>query len=256
MPTRDDSTNDELVKQQRKNELRNAPRADGSGGDAARVLSALGNARVQRLMQRKEDGSGSVDDAVAKTIQSKRGGGSPLDESARRNLEPSMGQDFSDVRVHTDSQADSLNRAVSAEAFTTGNDIFFRNGSYRPGSSEGEKLLAHELTHVVQQRNAPPTSDMTVSSPDDASEREASAVADSYGSQSAETAAVSRASMPEEEEMLQGSFLDRQGMEEEELVQGSFIEREGMPEEEEMLQGSFLDRQEIPEDEEARQDQA
>ena len=238
MPTRDNNTNDELVKQQRKSEQQNGPRADGAGGDASRLLSALGNARVQRLMQRKEDGSGTVDDAVTKTIQSKRGGGAPLDESARSNLEPSMGHDFSDVRVHTDGEADSLNRAVQAEAFTTGNDIFFRSGSYSPGSSDGQKLLAHELTHVVQQRNAPPTSEMTVSSPDDASEREASAVADSYGSQSAEAAAVSR-SMPEEEEMLQGSFIDRQGTEEEE----------------EMLQGSFLDRQEIPEDEEARQDQ-
>jgi hypothetical protein len=238
MPTRDNNTNDELVKRQRNAEQQNGPRSDGTG-DASKLLSALGNARVQRLMQRKEEGSGTVDDAVAKTIQSKRGGGAPLDESARSNLEPSMGHDFSDVRVHTDSQSDSLNRAVQAEAFTTGNDIFFRSGSYSPGSSDGQKLLAHELTHVVQQRNAPPTSEMTVSSPDDASEREASAVADSYGSQSTEAAAVSRQAMPEEEEMLQGSFIDRQGMEEEE-----------------MLQGSFLDRQEIPEDEEARQDQA
>ena len=237
MPTRDDNTNDELVKRQRNAEQQNGPLSDGTG-DASKLLSALGNARVQRLMQRKEDVSGTVDDAVAKTIQSKRGGGAPLDESARSNLEPSMGHDFSDVRVHTDGEADSLNRAVQAEAFTTGNDIFFRSGSYSPGSSDGQKLLAHELTHVVQQRNAPPASEMTVSSPEDASEREASAVADSYGSQSAEAAAVSREAMPEEEEMLQGSFIDRQGMEEEE-----------------MLQGSFLDRQEIPEDEEARQDQ-
>ena len=249
MPTRDKNTNDELVKTRRQPDQQNGPRADGSGGDASSLLSALGNSRVQRLMRsaalhRSGDGSGTVDDAVAKTIQGKRGGGSPLDESARRNLEPSFGADFSDVRVHTDSSADSLNRAVKAEAFTTGSDIFFRGGSYNPASSQGQKLLAHELTHVVQQRNSPPPSEMTVSSPDDASEVEAAEVADSFSAGSAEPAAVSRAAMDEEE--LQGSFVDRAMPEEEEMMQGSFIDRQ--EEEEEMLQGSFIDRQEEEEE--------
>jgi hypothetical protein len=255
MPTRDKSTNDELVKARRQPEPQNGPRADGSGGDASSLLSALGNSRVQRLMRsaalhRSEDGSGTVDDAVAKTIQAKRGGGSPLDESARRNLEPSFGDDFSDVRVHTDSSADSLNRAVKAEAFTTGTDIFFRSGSYNPGSSDGQKLLAHELTHVVQQRNAPPPSEMTVSSPDDASEIEAAQVADSV-SASTETAPVSRAAV-EEEEPLQASFIDRQMEEEEPEIQGSFVDRAMEEEEEPLVQGSFIDRA-TPEDEELMQ---
>jgi hypothetical protein len=230
---RHEEKNDELVKTRRQAEQQNGPRADGSGGDASSLLSALGNARVQRLM-RSADGSGSVDDAIAQTIQSKRGGGAPLDESARRNLEPSFGADFSDVRVHTDGQADSLNRAVKAEAFTTGKDIFFRNGSYSPGSSDGQKLLAHELTHVVQQQNAPPSSEMTVSSPEDASEREAADVADSFSADvSSQPAAVSRA-MPEEEEPLQGSFIGReveQLEDQEEELQASFINRQSDDEE-------------------------
>jgi hypothetical protein len=240
MPTRDKNTNDELVKARRQAEPQNGPRADGSGGDASSLLSALGNSRVQRLMRsaalhRSGDGSGTVDDAVAKTIQGKRGGGSPLDASARRNLEPSFGEDFSDVRVHTDGSADNLNRAVKAEAFTTGTDIFFRSGSYNPSSGEGQKLLAHELTHVVQQRNAPPPSEMTVSSPDDASEVEAAQVAESVSAETAQPAAVSRAAI--DEEALQGSFIDR--AEEEDELQMSAIDR---VEEEDELQMSAIDR--------------
>jgi hypothetical protein len=69
-------------------------------------------------------------------------------------MEPVFGADFSQVRVHTDTQANTLNRTLSARAFTTGRDIFFRQGEYRPGSSTGQELIAHELTHVVQQGGA------------------------------------------------------------------------------------------------------
>ncbi len=254
MARHSNDANDELVKaQRRQQEKQNSPRADG-GADTT-LLSALGNARVQRLMRsaaihRAADGSGSVDDAVAQTIQSKRGGGAPLDDTARRTLEPSLGADFSDVRVHTDGQADSLNRAVKAEAFTTGKDIFFSSGKYNPGSSDGQKLLAHELTHVVQQQNAPPASEMTVSSPDDASEREAGNVADSFN---AHAAPVSRAAAPEEEE-LQTSSLAREAAPEDEL-QMSAIAREAAPEEEE-LQTSAIDRQEEEEPEQEEEEVA
>jgi hypothetical protein len=250
MPRHVSETNDDLVKARRQADQQNGPRADGSGGEANSLLSALGNARVQRLMRsawhRQADGSASVDDDIANSIQAKRGGGEALDEGVRRNLEPAFGEDFSDVRVHADSEANSLNHAVQAEAFTTGKDIFFREGRYNPGSSDGQKLLAHELTHVVQQRDAPPTSELTVSDPEDASEREAGHVADSFGAQ---PAGVNRQEMPEEEE-LAASRLDREAMpEEEEMLQGSFLDR-AEPEEEEMLQGSFLDRQEMEEEEE------
>lgn len=62
-----------------------------------------------------------------------------------------MGADFSGVRVHTDARADQLNQSIQAKAFTTGQDLFFRQGAYQPGSREGQALIAHELTHVVQQ---------------------------------------------------------------------------------------------------------
>lgn len=66
-------------------------------------------------------------------------------------VEPIMGADFSGVKVHTDAQADQLSRSIQAKAFTTGQDVFFRQGAYEPGSRGGQELIAHELTHVVQQ---------------------------------------------------------------------------------------------------------
>jgi hypothetical protein len=65
-----------------------------------------------------------------------------------------MGADFSGVTIHTDSQSDQLNRSIQAKAFTTGQDIFFRQGAYQPGGRDGQELIAHELTHVVQQNGS------------------------------------------------------------------------------------------------------
>lgn len=83
-----------------------------------------------------------------------KGSGHPLPEGVRSQMELSFGADFGDVRVHTDGQAAELNRELSAQAFTQGADIYFREGSYNPGTVDGKQLLAHELTHVVQQRGA------------------------------------------------------------------------------------------------------
>ncbi|NEQ09805.1 MAG: DUF4157 domain-containing protein [Moorea sp. SIO4E2] len=85
------------------------------------------------------------------SIQQARGSGMPIAESIRKPMEQSFGADFSGVRVHADAQSDQLNQSIQARAFTTGKDIFFRQGEYNPGSQEGKKLIAHELTHVVQQ---------------------------------------------------------------------------------------------------------
>ncbi len=83
---------------------------------------------------------------------SQKGLGRTLTESERSFFEPRFGVDFSVVRLHTESQAASLAKSVHARGFTIGRDIFFGQGEYLPGSSEGNRLLAHELTHVVQQR--------------------------------------------------------------------------------------------------------
>lgn len=79
------------------------------------------------------------------------GGGQSMPSSLRESMENSFGQDFSQVRLHTDSQAAELSRSISARAFTYGNDVYFNREQYAPGTTEGQRLIAHELTHVVQQ---------------------------------------------------------------------------------------------------------
>ena len=80
-----------------------------------------------------------------------RGGGTPLPEGLRQSMGQSFGADFSAVRVHTGPAADELSRSMQARAFTVGSDIFLARGQYRPDTPSGQRLLAHELTHTVQQ---------------------------------------------------------------------------------------------------------
>jgi len=84
-------------------------------------------------------------------IRSIRGGGTPMPESLRSYFEPRFGQDFGSVRLHTDGRAGGLAQSIGARAFTVGGDIAFAPGQYAPESTEGKRLIAHELTHVVQQ---------------------------------------------------------------------------------------------------------
>ncbi|MBE0525083.1 MAG: DUF4157 domain-containing protein [Methanosarcinales archaeon] len=84
-------------------------------------------------------------------INSIRGGGKSLSKSSRAFFEPRFGADFSGVRVHTDGQAASTAKSVNAKAFTVGHDVVFGAGQYMPDNVSGQKLLAHELTHVIQQ---------------------------------------------------------------------------------------------------------
>jgi hypothetical protein len=87
-------------------------------------------------------------------IQSVHGGGAPLARDARDFFEPRLGVDLGHVRVQTGSQAARVARQLDARAFTVGNNITFGAGQYQPSSSEGRRLIAHELTHVIQQGGA------------------------------------------------------------------------------------------------------
>ncbi len=91
------------------------------------------------------------DSAIAPRVETLRGGGRPLPASERAFFEPRFGRDFSGVRVHADAAAASAARAVGARAFTIGQDVVFGHGQYAPRTGGGRRLLAHELTHVVQQ---------------------------------------------------------------------------------------------------------
>ena len=107
-----------------------------------------------------------------------RSPGQPLDVATRSSMEPRFGHDFSSVRVHSDAKAAESARAVNALAYTVGRDVVFGTGQFSPASTAGRKLIAHELTHVVQQQGASARSipdELQIGSPGDASELEAAA---------------------------------------------------------------------------------
>ena len=128
--------------------------------------------QMSRVQRQPEEEEGALQMSPAETSVGREGG--PLDPAAegliadarrstgrglpdqlRSGFESAFGVDFSGVRVHTGSESDALNRSMNAKAFTTGSDIFVRRSDYDPSSAPGRKLLAHELTHVVQQGAAP-----------------------------------------------------------------------------------------------------
>ncbi|MEB3279642.1 MAG: DUF4157 domain-containing protein [Lyngbya sp.] len=96
-------------------------------------------------------GKKQVAPSLENRLASEKGGGSLLPEDTRSFMESRFGADFSEVRVHTDSQAAQMNQELGAQAFTHGNDIYFNSGKYDPSSGKGQELLAHELTHTIQQ---------------------------------------------------------------------------------------------------------
>jgi hypothetical protein len=208
--------------------------------DSAGILGlqrAVGNAGVGAMLEEERS-------PVHNVVNS--GGGSPLAPDVREEMQGRLGHDFSDVRVHTDSQAHESAQSVNAHAYTVGSNVVFQRDKFDPGSAAGKTMLAHELTHVVQQRNGPVDGSsagggIKVSDPSDRFEREASANADRVMSAPAPAAQLSSASAAvqrheADEETAQGSFVQRAeaGEEEEETAQGTFVQRaEGEEEEEE-----------------------
>jgi hypothetical protein len=121
-------------------------------GDASE--SSAGGETHAGVSVRQSVGSrsgGAERSALARRIDRKAGSGSPLPESVRSQFEAQFDRDFSDVRVHRDAEASALARTLDATAFTSGTDVFFQAGAYSPETTEGQSLIAHELTHVVQQ---------------------------------------------------------------------------------------------------------
>jgi hypothetical protein len=103
------------------------------------------------IVARMAQASSPVEGEMETSIDALHGRGQPLPEAARDFMEPRFRADFSAVRVHDDAQAHELARAVNAQAFTVGRDVVFAAGHYDPEGDAGKRLLAHELTHVMQQ---------------------------------------------------------------------------------------------------------
>jgi Domain of unknown function (DUF4157) len=213
-----------------------AGRTDVLGPEGVLGLQRVaGNAGVTSLMEEERS---PVHDVISS-------GGRPLEPDVRADMEGRLGHDFSDVRVHDDSAAATSAKAVNAHAYTVGSNVVFQRDMYDPSTPAGKTTLAHELTHVVQQRSGPvdgtsAPGGIKVSDPSDRYEREAAANADRAMSAPAPVQTISSsgpAVQRQEEEEVQGSFVQRQ--EEEEEVQGLFVQRQ---EEEEEVQGLFVQR--------------
>src|SRR6266568_5813876 len=106
-----------------------------------------------KVVQRQSASASNGDEIADANVIPTDSPGHPLDHGTRAFMEPRFGTDFSDVRVHTDSRAAESADALAANAYTTGRDIYFAAGKYAPASLDGQHLLAHELTHTVQQGN-------------------------------------------------------------------------------------------------------
>ena len=183
------------------------------------LQKTAGNASVTAALEEQEPSL--VKDVVGS------GGGSPLDKETRGFMESRLGADLSDVRIHTDGKASESAKAVQAYAYTVGSDVVFQSGKYDPGSDSGKRMLAHELTHVVQQRSGPvdgtpAAGGIKISDPSDRFERAAETNADRVMSSAAPVAvatapaSVQRAEQeggpegePEEEESVQPLSMQR-----------------------------------------------
>ncbi len=167
-------------------------RSSSQVGMLRQLQRSYGNSYVGRVIQRKceecekeeiqrkgESSLSAIPEGFESAMQ-RSGTGNPLDGETRSFMESRFGQDFSDIRVHHDQPAAEAASLIKAQAFTTGRDIYFGRGQLQPQTTAGQKLLAHELTHVVQQGNGavvPGLMKPVLSRPGDALEQEADAVA-------------------------------------------------------------------------------
>jgi hypothetical protein len=204
------------------------PGAPLGPADVLRLQRLAGNSGVSALLTDRE-----ADDQPSPVREVVGSGGDALDNATREDMEARLGHDFGDVRVHTDSRATESARSVNAHAYTVGNDVVFQRDRYAPGSDEGRKMLAHELTHVVQQRSGPvdgvsAPGGIRVSDPSDPFEREAASRAEQVV---ADPAPVS-AAMPAPAAAVQRQAAPEEEAQEEEPVQGAWVQRAEQPEEE------------------------
>ena len=202
-----------------------AGRLDAAGSAGVLGLQrAVGNSGVAEAMEERSP----VHDVISSS-------GSPLPADVREDMEGRFGTSFGDVRVHNDGAAHESATSVNAQAYTVGPNIVFQRDNYDPSSDAGKHMLAHELTHVVQQRNGPVAGSdagggVKVSDPSDRFEREAVANADHVMSSSAPASDVQRATSPEGGASVQ---REEEEMSEEEATAQTFVQRqeEELPEE-------------------------
>ncbi len=110
-------------------------------------------AKEEEEVQKKSSGHQKNANGIEKKLRN-GSGGQKLDADTKAEMEQGFGADFSHVRIYNDAEAQNMSKDIGAQAFTHGNDIYFSDGKYNPNSKEGKHLLAHELTHTIQQKGA------------------------------------------------------------------------------------------------------
>jgi hypothetical protein len=215
-----------------------------------------GNATVSGMLAEESEGSPVKDFLAGSSGQS-------LDGPMRSNMEGALGADLSDVRIHRGGEASSSAASVQARAYTVGSDVVLGN-DVNPASSEGQKTIAHELTHVVQQRSgpvdgSPAAGGIRLSDPSDRFERAAEATASAVmsGGTAGPAPAGGGGGATAQREAAPGQEEET----EEPTAQGEFLQREAAPgqedeTEEPTAQGEFLQRQTTATDEETDEDKA
>ncbi|WP_243075121.1 DUF4157 domain-containing protein [Microbacterium sp. SS28] len=215
--------------------------AAAATGLRERRLDVLGPAGMLRLQ--REAGNGAVAELAEQeqerspVLDVVSGGGSSLDGDVRTDMEQRLGADFSDVRVHNDAAAHDSAKSVGAHAYTVGSHVVFQRDAFEPSSTAGRTTLAHELTHVMQQRSGPvdgtPTGGgVSVSDPGDRFERAAAENADRAMSTPDAAAGVQRSVDPSAPSVQRAEDADEEP-DESAAVQGMFVQREEEAEEEE-----------------------
>ena len=156
MPPPASPVQNERLQRQTEDKLRKAPQTEErlQKAPAGEVKLQKAPAGAEKLQRKEAGGAPAVGSMVQSGIQIGTSGGQPLSSDVRGYMEPRFNADFSKVRVHSDPESASLSNQLSARAFTYQNHVFFSRGQYQPGTGEGKQLLAHELTHTIQQRHS------------------------------------------------------------------------------------------------------
>lgn len=147
--------------------VRSGPGAEPETASVERLAATIGNQAFGVLAR---DGAGIMPDGTAHpdvtaAIARRRGYGDPIEEGLRTELEEKTGHPLHNARFHTDPEAAELARAVSSNAFTVGEDVYFAEGKFNPETQEGKELIRHEVEHVKQQAGAPTSGTLRVSMP-------------------------------------------------------------------------------------------
>jgi hypothetical protein len=125
---------------------------EGEEEEEGMISKMEGAEEEEETLQTKSNGSkATASPGLTQQIKGTSGKGKAMSKNTRAEMEASFGRDFSGVNIHTDQDAVKMNKELGAQAFTHGKDVYFNSGKYNPDSSDGKRLLAHELTHVIQQ---------------------------------------------------------------------------------------------------------